>query len=343
MAVRHVPAEFTSIQDAVNQSAPGDTIRVAGGVYGESVTIPVDRDRLAIIGSGQENVILQGDGTGVGLTISGSGHVTIAGLTVTGFATGIQVDTDDNIIRDVTVTGCGGDGIFVSPTGARNLFLRVAATNNGADGIEISGVVNYVIDCEFVGNGDDGIDINASGNLVVSTQASGNGSSGLDTVGNNTLAVGNRFVGNGRGMRAVSGGGSLVVGNFISRNRTVGGEFVNAAGGVVLANEVNCNQGQGLRFDGGGGFKVIRNEVENNGAQGIDLAGSLSLSLFDDNEIKENDAAGIRLAGGAAGNAVRRNELNRNRPDLEAEPPADVRNVFDENRCKRSQPPRLCC
>ena len=99
MAVHRVPADFRTIQAAVEEAAPGDTIRVAGGIYAESVRIGPGKDRLAIIGAGPGNAILQGEGRGAGFLIEGSGGVTIAGFTVTGFGIGIDILTSDNVIR----------------------------------------------------------------------------------------------------------------------------------------------------------------------------------------------------------------------------------------------------
>mgnify|MGYP003884552943 CR=1 FL=1 len=58
MAVRRVPADYRTIQEAVAASGPGDTVRVTGGVYTGTVTIGPGRDGLAVIGSGPDNVIL---------------------------------------------------------------------------------------------------------------------------------------------------------------------------------------------------------------------------------------------------------------------------------------------
>jgi len=53
MAVLRVPADHTSVQAAVDAARPGDTIRIAGGIYEETVFIGPDKDRLTLIGSGQ--------------------------------------------------------------------------------------------------------------------------------------------------------------------------------------------------------------------------------------------------------------------------------------------------
>lgn len=340
MTVRHVPAQFRTIQAAVEESGPGDTIRVAGGIYAGPVTIGPGRDRLAIIGSGAENVIIEGPGDGAGLTITGSTMVTVTGLTVAGFVTGMEVGTSDNTIRDVTVTGSGVDGIVVSQGAARNLFLRVTVRGSGGDGIQIFGANNYVIDSQFHDNGDDGIDFDGPFNLALHNRASGN-DSGLILQGANCLALDNQFVGNVEGI-VIRSAGNLIFDNFISRNSRVGILFLDATESLVLANEVSCNLGPGMQALAASGIAVIGNTVENNGTDGIELTGGATAFVIDDSEIEENAMAGIRLLSDTARHIIRRNKLKRNNPDIAAQPPAGENSLFDENECDTSEPRGLC-
>jgi|GEM_PF-1196801 len=341
MAVIRVPADFQTIQDAVDASRPGDTIRVAGGIFTAPVTIGDEKDRLAIIGSGAANVILQGGGSGVGITISGSTTVTIAGLTVTGYATGIQASTNDNIIRDVALTGNTALGALVGGGAQRNLFYRVIAARNGEDGIQINGMNNFVIRSELRDNGDDGLDLNGEFNAALHNLVSGNGDRGFEVQGSFALISQNRVVGNRIGI-ASTANQHLIYRNFVSRNTTVGILLQDGDNTLVLENEVSCNFEEGLFLNGGTGFRVIRNKVENNGHDGIELSSAASGAIVDDNEVKENGRAGIRLGSATTMNAVRRNRLKRNNTDIENLAPAGAGNVFDENRCDTSQPRGLC-
>ena len=341
MTVRHVPAQYRSIQAAVQASGPGDTIRVAGGVYAGPVTIGPGRDRLAIIGSGAENVIIEGQGDGTGLTIAGSTMVTVAGLTVAGFVTGMEVGTSDNTIRDVTVTGSGVDGIVVAQDAARNLFLRVTVRGSGGDGIQIFGSNNYVIDSQFHDNGDDGLDLNGPTNVALDNLISGNRDRGIEVQGDTALIAGNRAVGNRIGI-ASTVGQHLIYDNFVSRNQTVGILLQGSDNSLILANEVTCNQEEGLFVNGGSGFRVIRNKVESNGHDGIELSAGAADAVVDDNEVKENGLAGIRLGSATTRNVIRRNRLKRNNPDIEDLAPAGA-NGLDENDCKTSRPTGPCC
>ena len=345
MAVRRVPAEFRTIQAAVEASAPGDTIRVAGGVYAECVTIGEGKDRLAILGAGADSVILQGEGKGAGFAIRGSAGVTIAGFTVTGFYVGVEVATCDNVIRDVVTTDCIDDGITGTEGASRNLFCRVLSRNNGDEGIEINGVHSYVVDSTLERNGDDGIDINGEGNLATGNRASGHlqgdDPAGITIEGSNNRAVGNRLVGNRWGL-STNAAGLLVFANVMIRNREFGALFRNTDL-LVLANEFSCHGEEGAHFNGASRVRVLLNKAEDNDTEGFELSNNTTALVVDDNEVKGNGLGGVRLTTSAAGNAVRRNELKGSNPDILNEAPAGAGNQFADNDCKTSQPPRLCC
>ncbi|MBP2017425.1 hypothetical protein J2Z79_000808 [Symbiobacterium terraclitae] len=323
----------------MNQSAPGDTIRVAGGIYRESVTIGEEKARLAIIGSGAGDTILEGDGTGVGFTISGSSSVTIAGFTVTGFEVGIRVETSDNVIRNVTVTGSAASGIDVPQGGTRNLFFEIASNSNRVDGIVIRSSSNYVINSEFHNNTDDGIDFLGPNNVAIGNVATGN-NTGLSTFGDNSVLIGNRFVGNQRALGMTGATGGLVYRNALSRSSENSVTILTVTNALLLGNEVSCSQGQGYRLSISEGLRAVENQVENNGTIGI-VVGT-ERSVVDDNVVKDNAGAGIDAGSTATGNAVRRNQLKRNNPDIATRPPGDTNNVIDENRCKTSVPDGLC-
>jgi len=342
MTVRNVPSvAFPTIQSAVNASAPGDTVRVAAGTFAESVLIGAGKDRIAILGSGVGRSILQGPGTGTGFTIVGPSHVTIAGFTIRNFPTnGIFVAEDDNVIRNLLVTNSGGAGIRSSAGASRNLFFKIASNNNTGDGILVEGENNYVIASRFENNGDDGLDFDGPNNLVLGNSAAGN-DRGLDGGVDRILVIGNRFTANQVGIGLIASV-SLLYGNEVSRNLSTGIRLNDSAATVLLENEIEENQGAGILAEGATLNRLLFNEVDENTAQGIDLQGQSDLNVVDDNEIEENGAAGIRLSTLANGNAIRRNELEENNPDIEAPPPANTSNVFDENECQTSIPPGLC-
>lgn len=79
---------FTSVQAAVDAANPGDTIAICKGTYSGNVAI--DKD-LTLIGAGQEDTTLEGDGDGSVVTVAEDVTVTVQGVAFTG-GTGTPVD-----------------------------------------------------------------------------------------------------------------------------------------------------------------------------------------------------------------------------------------------------------
>jgi len=336
-----VPADFPTIQDAVERAAPGDTIRVAGGVYEGAVFIEGGKDRLAIIGSGPGNSILQGVGDGPGFRISNSSHVTIAGFTVTGFFFGVLVflNSTDNTIHDVTATDCQVGFAVLEQEAGRNLFFNVAGIRNRGNGLATPSPLTYVIGGEFRGNPGTGVSLSTAACYAIGNRISGNGNGLGGEFNLQTFVIDNHVSGNTFGIMAEA---PLTFGNSATRNLEAG--FIPSQDIPVLAleNEISCNQGVGVRVFTGNAIKFIFNQIENNGLEGVALDANSVGGVIDDNKIEGNGASGVRLDAGARDNAVRRNVIKGNNPDIAVQAPAGTGNVFDENRCATSVPAGLC-
>ncbi len=104
---RHVPADFASIQDAIDGSSSGDTICVAAGTYDE--TIDFSGKDLVIEGyEGADSTTIDGDGSGpvVRLASGESAAATLRGFTVTGgeaeTGAGLYVENADPTLESLT-------------------------------------------------------------------------------------------------------------------------------------------------------------------------------------------------------------------------------------------------
>ena len=146
-SVLHVPADFDTIQEAVEAANPNDTIQVAPGTYNENVLID-GKSNIQVRGA---NSLLQGDQEGIGISIVESDHILVQGFIVDGFHTGVVLNgTHDSRIHNVETRN------NVSPThtrseaianhdglqliGAhRNLITNVFAHDNGHNGISVKG------------------------------------------------------------------------------------------------------------------------------------------------------------------------------------------------------------
>ncbi len=88
-------AEYEKIQDAINASDDGDTIRVHDGDYKENLVI---EKSVSLIGNGSAETSIDGDGSTV--VYVSANHVNISGFTLMKGNTGIYIDSDHNRIFD---------------------------------------------------------------------------------------------------------------------------------------------------------------------------------------------------------------------------------------------------
>jgi parallel beta-helix repeat protein len=207
-ATIEVPADYSTIQAAIDAATGGDVIIVANGTYAESlvlnktITLASDFFNTAdqaditntIIDGGTEPFAIQiGSSVGVGtliqgFTITGDGAGT-DGVSATG-----RFDFWDNI---VTVTGGGfGDGIDYEDGGGGTV-RRCVIEDNGDDGIDLDYRNDVTIEDNVIqNNGDDGIEYRfqddpfpASPLFVVirNNVISGNGEDGIQLIDDELL------------------------------------------------------------------------------------------------------------------------------------------------------------
>lgn len=102
--------QFSSIQEAIDQAGPGDTIRIRAGQYQEDVTIH-SKDRLKLIGDGVDRVTILGRNRvgsfHIGKWPYGATDIEITGITIVehgGLALGM-FNARGVLLRDVRVNG----------------------------------------------------------------------------------------------------------------------------------------------------------------------------------------------------------------------------------------------
>ena len=216
------PGNYTSIQEAIDNSTSGDTIFVYNGTYNENVDTKLKK--VSLIGEDRDITIINGQTTNPvvrigmsdtsieGFTLMGNSDETIvlvAGLSENVFITnnlikdglyGIDltvttsmVTISDNTIMDHTYIG------IQLKTSTYNLIKGNIIQNNGAQGIDLSlnSHHNSILNNSITGNGEEGIAING----LASTE--------------NTIQ-GNDISDNKLGIRFLSGAGTNeVIGNNI--------------------------------------------------------------------------------------------------------------------------------
>jgi len=195
-----------SIQAAVDQARPGDTIEVDPGVYKEQVLVDIDDLTLRGKRQGDARAILDGAGdltdaviaSGHGFTIEGFGlrDYTSNGITVHGATkvifrdlvvenTGLYgvypVECKDVLVERVVASGIRDAAIYVGQS--RDIVVRGNEVMRNVTGIEIENSVNALVEDNFVHD-------NTGGILVFLLP------NNPSKVGSDTRVVGNRVIGN---------------------------------------------------------------------------------------------------------------------------------------------------
>jgi hypothetical protein len=161
---RNVPAQYATIQAAIDASVNGDVVLIAPGTYigsptlsGKTITVAslfLTTGNRAYIGQ----TILDGGGAGWAFQVLPCpGLPSVVGLTLRNGDDGLRA-TGHFQFLDCRATGNTDGSDYDS--GAGGVIRRCVFEGNGDDGIDINNEVDVVIeDCTIQDNGDDGIEI----------------------------------------------------------------------------------------------------------------------------------------------------------------------------------------
>ena len=214
------PGNYTSIQEAIDNSTSGDTIFVFAGTYTENVDTKLKK--VTVMGENRETTFIEGQTTNPVVRI-GNSDTTIEGFTMKGSSDEIilQVAT---LCEDVYITN------NIIENGLQGISL-VAATS------KINILDNIIFDNVYVG-----IQVQSSTyTLIQGNSINGNGAQGIDLSlnSNHNSILNNTITGNGEEGIAVSG--------FGSTENTIGGKYIS-------------DNKLGIRLAGGAGTNEIQKQ-----------------------------------------------------------------------------------
>ncbi len=250
--VLDVPADFDSIQKAVDAAAPGDLILIAPGTYNEAVD--VGTDELTIRGLDRDSVILDGE-------FELDNAIRVLGA-------------QDVAVENLTTINYTNNGVFwVGATGYRASYITTYRT--GDYGIYAFDSTNGLIEnSHTVGSRDAGVYIGQcypcdAVMRNVESNNNGLGYSGTNS-GGNLLIINSTFHNNRAGVVPNSGSYELcyperettIVGNLVYDNNQTDTPAIDVA---LLA------QGNGILVAGGINNVIERNRVDNHNRTGIGL------------------------------------------------------------------------
>ncbi len=306
------PGNYTTIQSAVNDANPGDTVFVYGGTYAEDVSI---FKSLTLLGEDRHSTVIRGTGTADTLLVT-TDNVTISGFTVENSG---SVD-DEAGIRLFFVQDCHLTNNILSGNSIGITLRR--SDYNSIDGNAFSDNENgiYLWQSYFNRIENNSISNNSVGLRLVET--------------NNNTALDNALSANGFGIRitdsshltfagnAMAKNGIFLTGSFLEQwnthlidtSNTVNGKPVrywkNATGGtiptntgeVILANcqgtvvdNQNASDGSvGIIIGYSSYLTITNNTALSNSFDGIYLYRSENNTIFD-NTVSNNGNDGISL------------------------------------------------
>ena len=130
-----VPTDFSTIQAAVNNAAPGDTIFVSEGVYYENVVV---NKSICLIGENKNTTIIDGKGSGVVVRVVVD-NVSLSDFTIQNSGMeadegGVSLESSFNRISGNIVARNGLTGVYLSDSFGSQIFENIIM-DNGGDGI----------------------------------------------------------------------------------------------------------------------------------------------------------------------------------------------------------------
>lgn len=270
------PADFSSIQGAINSANAGDTISVKAGTYNESY-IEVTK---AIVLSGENKSTTIIDGAVVAIKAN---NVNISGFTMAG----IYIHASKVVVRDNFI----GNGIELYDSNDNNVSRSIITSNSR--GIELKYSSNNTINNNTILNNEDGIYLTLesknntfSDNIVMNNSGYGVFYDSYWCDGN--ALIDNTIVNNSGGVRLEYTQNNKMFNNVVSNN-TEFGILLFYSNGSLVGNELSNNGEYSIAISGASGNNISNNTILNS-EEGIELYESSN------NTVKENTLSGNQYA-----------------------------------------------
>lgn len=329
------PVPFTTIQNAINEAAPGATVTIPAGNYEESLSL---KEGVQLVAAGQVVVRFNGE-SGSALSAKHCQSGSVKGFTFQ--HSGSEVTDKDRFavvtlqssnvtLEDCVIQSGVGDGILVVG-GGKPILRRVQSLKNAKNGLVVqAGATATVEECVCRLNGGSGISVFTTGSSVAATgtTCSDNAKSGIVATdgGSVTLTRDNKFIQNleagiaaeGEGITLSSSGSECVhnghgifvrngVRARLEQNKVLDSQVVGiylympAAGTEVRDNIVERSVGDGIQITGNAQSSVVVNGNKSslNGLGGLVFSGNNEPGfkpLVENNEAHDNGKNGMLVA-----------------------------------------------
>jgi len=259
------PADFHTIQEAVNNATSGDIIYVYNGAYYENIV--VDKS-VSLVGEDRESTIVDGNRTGTVISITAH-NVNIRGFTIKGSGalqsnSGIFTRAfSGNEICHSTITN-NNNGIHFEASSGNEISDNIISSNKN-HGIHFEASSgNEISDNIISSNNNHGIHFEASsGNEISDNIISSNNNHGIFLGMSGDMVSGNTITNNNDGIYLYWSWGSVISSNIISSNNDHGICLYWSWGSVISSNIISSNNDHGIFLGMSGDNTIYHNNFNN--------------------------------------------------------------------------------
>ena len=339
------PGNYSSIQDAIDNTTPGDTIYVYPGFYQENLVI--DKS-IQLIGHNKTTTIIDGSKTDNTLLIYDTSYVAVTQFTIqnsgndSGHCAGIYVIWSNyntiydniisnnffgilitsysfNTISDNNISSNDHDGIYIISD--YNNITNNIVNSNQEYGMLISGDYNNITNNIANSNSNyDGICISGDYNNITNNIANSNYENGISIKSDNNNVKGNNVSSNGYfGGIMLDGDSNNVEKNNIRSNNIEGIYIMGGYDNIIINNNIISNHQNGIQIYGlSTGNKIINNNIISNHENGIFIFFTNVGNNIIGNNISSNNADGIYIMGGYNNNITNNNIISNHQNGIMA-------------------------
>ncbi len=217
--------KYSSIQDAIDISNPGDTVRVYAGAYYENLVI--DKP-IILIGNGTSNTIIDGGGKGDTLLITAD-WINIRGFTITN--SGTKANEDAGIELN-NVQNCDINNNYLISNGQYGILLNSSDENVIAK--------NYISS-----NENDGIHLTASNGNTITENSAVSNRAGISTVESSNNLLLNNVLSSNRwcGIYLLGSFNNKINNNKFNNNFDNKGIYIYRSNNTIITNNTMINNG----------------------------------------------------------------------------------------------------
>ncbi len=276
-------ADFTSIQEAIDNALDGDTVFVYSGTYYENILI--DKN-IWLIGQDKHTTIIDGGSLGTTVRIYGD-SIFFSNFTVkksghaSSYTAGILIESNNISLKNNNIfDNCIG----IQITDAENCLIQGnTISNNYLPGIRLlDSTNNAVIGNTITTNGLDSIDYATVPGVI------------LESSLNNSI-FDNEISNNAEGISLLSSNMNVISNNFVMSNLKNGIYFEESSNNSIQDNKLTGNYESGLKLNHSHNNSFYNNLIYDNGCEGIWLFFSYYNDFYEN--VGSSNKRGFELGG----------------------------------------------